>query len=213
MKTNAPLSILILLLSGGCSTTDHQTTNPYYEQIVKLTAIEGKPPYLASPFVTAGDRMYIIGHQDGSFPALGWHIEGEMGGIWDHPIKLMDGFTSQLTIENNNQSFCLDKATQFINYPIGNRHHFSWPHENLEVDRIQFIPDGIEGAIVEFRIINTDTNDKAVNFSFTGMADLRPTWLGERTNMIDAEDEVSFDERSSAVIAKDKNNPWFVMFG
>ena len=157
--------------------------------------------------------MYIIGHQDGSFPALGWHIEGEMGGIWDHPIKLMDGFTAQLTIENNNQSFCLDKATQFINYPIGNRHHFSWPQENLEVDRIQFIPDGIEGAIVEFRIINTDTNDKAVNFSFTGMADLRPTWLGERTNMIDAEDEVSFDERSSAVIAKDKNNPWFVMFG
>ena len=34
----------------------------------------------------------MVGHQDGSFPELGWHIAGEMGGIWDHPIKLMDGF-------------------------------------------------------------------------------------------------------------------------
>jgi hypothetical protein len=41
------------------------------------------------------------------------------------------------------------------------------------------------------------------------MSDLRPTWLGERTNMIDSSDEISFDEKSSAVIAKDKNNPWF----
>ena len=213
MKTITSLSTLLLLLFAGCSTTEHQTKAPYYQEIFQLAAIEGKPRYLSSPFVTAGDRVYIIGHQDGSFPDLGWHIDGEMGGVWDHPIKLMDGFSAQLTIEDSNQSFCLDKAEQFINYPLANHHHFTWPGENLEVDRIQFIPDGVEGAIIEFRIINTGTNDKAVNFSFTGMVDLRPTWLGERTDMIDAEDEIAFDERSSAVIVKDKNNPWFLMFG
>jgi glycogen debranching enzyme len=213
MKTTTVLSALLLLLFAGCSTTEHQTNSPYYQEIFQLAAIEGTSQYLPSPFVTAGDRVYIIGHQDGSFPDLGWHIDGEMGGVWDHPIKLMDGFSAQLTIEDSNRSFCLDQADQFTNYPLANRHHFTWPGENLEIDRIQFIPDGVEGAIIEFRIVNTGTNDKAINFFFTGMVDLRPTWLGERTNMNDAEDEIMFDEKSSAIIAKDKNNPWFVMFG
>jgi glycogen debranching enzyme len=213
MKVITFLYIIILLLYSGCSSADHQAERPYFPEIIKLEAIEGKPQYLASPFVTAGDRLYIIGHQDGSFPALGWHIEGEMGGVWDHPIKLMDGFTATLTTHDGNQTLCLDKAEKFINYPMANQHHFIWLQENLEVDRVQFIPDGVEGAIVEFRINNKGTSDKAITFSFTGMSDLRPTWLGERTNMIDAPDEILFDEKTSAVIAKDKNNPWFVMFG
>jgi glycogen debranching enzyme len=212
MKVITSLAVIVLLLYTGCS-TDNQTETPYYPEIIKLDAIEGKVQYLASAFVTAGDRVYIIGHQDGSFPDLGWHIDGEMGGVWDHPIKLMDGFAAQLTVQNSKKSFCLDKAEKFINYPMANQHHFAWPLENLEVDRVQFIPDGVEGAIVEFRIINKGTEDKAITFSFTGMSDLRPTWLGERTNMIDASDEISFDEKLSSVIAKDKNNPWFVMFG
>ncbi|HEY4655683.1 MAG TPA: glycogen debranching protein [Cyclobacteriaceae bacterium] len=213
MKATATLFALISFLFTGCSTTGQKTDPSFYPEIINLAAIEGKTQYLASPFVTAGDRIYIIGHQDGSFPDLGWHIDGEMGGVWDHPIKLLDGFAAQLTTGNRNRSFCLDKAEQFINYPMANHHHFTWPQENLEIDRIQFIPDGVEGAIVEFRIVNKGTNDKAVRFSFTGMTDLRPTWLGERTNMVDAEDEILFDEKSSAVIAKDKDNPWFVMFG
>jgi len=45
------------------------------------------------------------------------------------------------------------------------------------------------------------------------MVDLRPTWLGERTNMIDAEDEIHFNEKVSAAVAKDKSNSWHVMYG
>ena len=41
-----------------------------------LPTIEGRPEYLASPFVTAGDRVYVVGHQDGTFPDLGWHVDG-----------------------------------------------------------------------------------------------------------------------------------------
>ena len=58
--------------------------------------IKGKETYLNSPYVTAGDRVYMVGHQDGTFPTLGWHIKGEMGGIWNHPIKLMDGFDVEM---------------------------------------------------------------------------------------------------------------------
>ena len=42
-------------------------------------------------FVAAGDRAYDIGTEAGRYPAMGWHIRGEMGGIWAPPLKLLDG--------------------------------------------------------------------------------------------------------------------------
>ena len=46
-------------------------------------------------YVAAGDRAYVVGVQDGSqVPAvslnpngIGWHITGQMGGVWAHPIN------------------------------------------------------------------------------------------------------------------------------
>ena len=42
-------------------------------------------------YAAAGERAQINGFQDGRFYANGWHIAGEMGGIWSEPIKLVDG--------------------------------------------------------------------------------------------------------------------------
>ena len=41
--------------------------------------------------VAAGQRSYVEGFQDGRFYANGWHITGEMGGVWAPPLKLVDG--------------------------------------------------------------------------------------------------------------------------
>ncbi len=213
MKTRA--QVLIFLLSGllACSPSEQTSKDSLYKHTSELTSIEGKSQYLNSPFVTSGDRVYLVGHQDGSFPDLGWHVTGEMGGIWDHPIKLLDGFTASVKAKDNSDSFCLDKANKFVNYPMANSHHFNWDKENIAIERLQFVPDELEGVIVEFRITNSGKLEKEIVFSFTGMTDLRPTWLGERTNMIDTEDEISFDKKLSAAIARDKNNPWYTAFG
>ena len=213
MKIIIRLSTLLLFVIGGCSTAEKQSESSLNLEVISLSFIEGKPQYLASPCVTAGDRVYMVGYQDGSFPDLGWHIGGEMGGVWDHPIKLLDGFTASIKIRNSNDHYCLDKAEKFINYPMASRHHFKWSSENIEVDRIQYVPDGVEGVMVEFRIANHGKESRNLVFSFTGMTDLRPTWLGERTNMVDAEDEIAFDEKLSAAIAKDNGNPWYAAFG
>ena len=213
MKFTFFLSALALLQLFCCSTPDKEPSGNFSQQVSGMAYIGGKRQYLASPFITAGDRVYIVGYQDGSFPDLGWHVSGEMGGIWDHPIKLMDGFSANLKLKGSADSFCLNSAGQFVNYPLANRHYFTWEKENVKVERFQFVPDGVEGAVIEFRIINPGKEDKEMVFSFTGMTDLRPTWLGERTNMADAEDEISFDEKLSAFISKDKNNPWYTAFG
>jgi hypothetical protein len=42
-------------------------------------------------FVAAGTRAYVVGVENGTFPPIGWHITGQMGGVWAPPVKLLDG--------------------------------------------------------------------------------------------------------------------------
>jgi glycogen debranching enzyme len=173
-------------------------------------SIEGTEAYLPSPYVTAGNRIYMVGHQDGSFPDLGWHIPGEMGGIWNHPIKLMDGFDA--TIKTGQEVFALDEASQFINFPTANKHIFEVT-EDLEVERWQFVPDDTEGIVVQYILQNNSAEEIDLDFSFLGHFDLRPTWLGEETNMINAVDTIWYQKEQHLVMAKDVKNPWFALYG
>src|SRR5210317_319335 len=94
MKNPTSIIILILILIHSC--TSNPVTGDFSEVVEDSRFIKGKKDYLNSPYVTAGDRLYMVGHQNGTFPDLGWHVKGEMGGVWDHPIKLMDGFEVSL---------------------------------------------------------------------------------------------------------------------
>ncbi|MCB9337436.1 MAG: glycogen debranching protein [Lewinellaceae bacterium] len=185
---------------------------PSLQSLVAGTeSIAGRTAYLQSPFLAAGDRVYMVGHQDGSFPDLGWHVAGEMGGIWDHPIKLMDGFTA--AIETGGQTYCLSAADTFINFPFANKHVFEKTIPGLRVERFQFAPDGKEAVVVEFTFINQAAEEKELTFEFTGYTDLRPVWLGERTGMEDGGDFATWDEPSDSYIVKDSLNDWYVQFG
>lgn len=200
----------LIAVSFSCQ-TPLSLESEIFDSLQNLNGLSGKKDYLASPFVSAGDRVYLIGHQDGTFPDLGWHVEGEMGGIWLHPIKLMDGFTASIESEGN--SFCLDKASSFTNYPFANVHRFDNPKSGIEVERLQFVPDGKEGMTILFRIKNVDTSAKTFDFTFRGYTDLMPVWLGERTEMIDHPDDISFDEMTKIFTGKDQGNDWFVVWG
>ncbi|HKL91412.1 MAG TPA: hypothetical protein VJ880_09550, partial [Allomuricauda sp.] len=157
----------------------------------------------------AGNRVYMVGHQDGTFPALGWHIKGEMGGIWNHPIKLMDGFDVEMVV--NGQVLALSKASEFVNYPYANKHVFEFKEEDLIIERIQFVPDSVQGILIQFVIKNNNTKKIDHNVKFTGHTNLRPTWLGERSNMMDSKDSAAFQD--NYWIVKDSANTWYTIFG
>src|SRR5207248_9532498 len=42
-------------------------------------------------YVAAGTGAYVVGAENGTFPPIGWHITGQMGGVWAPPTKLLDG--------------------------------------------------------------------------------------------------------------------------
>jgi glycogen debranching enzyme len=173
--------------------------------------ISGRREYLASPYVTAGDRLYMVGQQDGTFPDMGWHVKGEMGGIWDHPIKLMDGFTSAVLIEG--QAYCLSKADSFINYPFANKLVYTSAVPGLRVERFQFVPDGKEAVVVEYRFTNKALRAINLTFEFIATTDLRPVWLGERTGLKDGKDAVQWMSGSQCMVVKDSLNDWFAVWG
>ncbi|MGB5645854.1 MAG: glycogen debranching protein [Muriicola sp.] len=186
-------------------------TFSFAELVIDTPHIEGKKAYLKSPFVTAGNRVYLVGHQDGSFPELGWHIKNEMGGLWDHPIKLMDGF--QIMLGSDGLKTTLNKADKFTNYPFANKHTFELDEQGLKAERWQFVPDDQEGILIQLVITNKTDSHRELAVSFTGYADLRPTWLGERSNMLNSPDISYFNESTDSWVVRDSLNPWFVTFG
>jgi len=182
-----------------------------WESLAELPQLTGKSGYLKSPFTAAGDRLYLIGNQDGTFSDMGWHVAGEMGGIWMHPIKLMDGFTA--SISSGETSICLDQGKLFTNYPMANAIEFDASNLGLEINRLHFVPDGKPGMVVLFQIKNVDKSEKSIRFQFNAYVDLMPVWLGERTGMIDSTDVISFDEQTQTFTGKDLGNNWFTVWG
>lgn len=205
------LTLLCLAFLPGCAPEDTDRAGSFGELLREGPSISGKTAYLASPYVTPGNRAYMVGHQDGSFPEIGWHIPGEMGGIWAHPIKLMDGFQTAMAIGGN--PLPAADSTRFVNYPMANSHHWSWDGQPLRVSRWQFVPDNLPGVALEYVFENTGEEPLKLDFSYQGHTDLRPTWLGERTGMEDGRDSAYYDGGSNAWIARDGRSPWFVAFG
>jgi hypothetical protein len=53
---------------------------------------ETKQTKIQDLYMCAWNRTYMVGSQNGGFPDFGHHVKEEMGGLWNHPIKLMDAF-------------------------------------------------------------------------------------------------------------------------
>ncbi|MFC3416461.1 alpha-L-rhamnosidase-related protein [Algoriphagus hitonicola] len=208
--TKQLLAFQLLALCWSCQ-SQPDSLSQIFQDLENQEGLEGKTEYLNSPFAAAGDRMYLVGHQDGTFPDLGWHVEGEMGGIWLHPIKLMDGFSAQLSI--NGQAQCLENAQKFTNYPYSNVVHYGEVAKGLTVDRLHFVPDGREGMVVLYRFENIGASESNFDFSWNAQVDLRPVWLGEENGMNDKEDQISFNELTGTFTAKDQRNEWFAVWG
>ena len=198
--------LLVFSQFSFAQNTITKCTAPFFENSEK---IKGKSEYLNSPYATAGDRLYMVGYQDGTFPDLGWHIQGEMGGVWCHPIKLMDGF--EVVIVVNDEKYILSKADIFENYSFGNKLTYNSLSPDFVVERYQFVPDGKKAVNIEFMIKNRTTKSLKILIELKAISNLMPVWLGERTNMIDGKDEAVFKENKWLV--KDKLNTWYVVYG
>jgi hypothetical protein len=98
-------------------------------------------------YVSAGDRAYVMGFQDGGFYAQGWHVTGEMGGVWSQPLKLVDGVWFGIDGQ------WLGPATKFTSGWGYTRMDFP-DAAGLKVSRTDFAPDGQRAALFGVRLQN-----------------------------------------------------------
>ncbi len=165
------------------------------------------------PYVTAGDRAYLIGTQDGNFPKLGQHVSGEMGGLWLPPIKLIAGFEARIVELGTDKKILLAASPEMVTYPYGNLFRYGRVLPDLDIDRFQFSPDHQQGLIVQYRFKNASGRARRLRFEWSVETDLRPGWSADRLGIRNGQDVVEWRPRNGVFIARDTDNPWFCVWG
>ena len=102
--------------------------------------------------VAAGQRSYAVGFEDGRFYANGWHITGEMGGVWTPPLKLVDGVWFGI---GDNWVGPADKFSSGYGYT-----RFDLPDTGgLQLQRTDFAPDGHRAELFGLKMTNPGASD------------------------------------------------------
>ncbi|MFL6124073.1 hypothetical protein [Actinophytocola sp.] len=93
--------------------------------------------------LVTGDRTIAMGDANGLYPASGWHIRGEMGGIWTPPVKLLDGIWFAV------DGSWLGADTPAARYTTGwGYQRFAYQPAGVSVDRVDFAPDGVGATVI-----------------------------------------------------------------
>jgi len=102
--------------------------------------------------VAAGQRSYAVGFEDGRFYANGWHITGEMGGVWTPPLKLVDGVWFGI---GDNWIGPAEKFSSGYGYT-----RFDLPDTGgLQLQRTDFAPDGHRAVLFGLKMTNPGASD------------------------------------------------------
>src|SRR5207248_1917691 len=99
-------------------------------------------------FVAAGTRAYVVGVENGTFPPIGWHITGQMGGVWAPPVKLLDGVWFGVG------GSWLDAATSYTSGPGLVRMTFP-ATGGVQPTLTEFAPDGLPTVLFGLTLVPT----------------------------------------------------------
>lgn len=167
-------------------------------------------------YVCSNERIKLIGTIDGYFPDFGHHLEKEMGGLWLHPIKLLDGFWLRFTDHNSKTVDSYILSDSFENYPHKNVFGYdnSLGHTPVKIKRTQLAPLDSNGIIITYEFINKSNTERQLSASFLTRTDLSPVWLSEDAKIYDGRtDEMEYLPDDCGYYGKDSDNPWHVIIG
>src|SRR5215218_2378034 len=161
-------------------------------------------------YVAAGDRAYVIGSEDGRFPPMGWHIRGEMGGVWAHPIKLLDGYWFRLG------DTWLPKASRFTTGAGYVQMRFP-KTEGLEVTRTEFAPNRSPVMLVGLTLRNPGDTSRSINLTMDARSEIMAAypwgWTTPNAEQFNREDRANYNSTSGTLTFKENDKPWYAMVG
>ena len=155
-------------------------------------------------YVAAGDRAYIVGVQDGSLvpdvnlnpDGIGWHITGQMGGVWAHPIKLLN----QIQFLLNGDPF--PPAANFVSGAGYVRLELS-PTNGIVISETEFAPDGLPVVLIGVRLHNSIKSASSFTLAIQAESELIPAFPWTSTTptseSLHLPDQVSIDPTLGAL--------------
>jgi hypothetical protein len=97
--------------------------------------------------VTAGQRSYVQGYENGLFYANGFHIAGEMGGVWAPPLKLVDGVWFGVGNDWVGPAARFFSGWGYTRYALPSI-------DGLQAQRIDFAPDANRAVLFGLKLSN-----------------------------------------------------------
>jgi hypothetical protein len=145
-------------------------------------------------YIASSERAYVVGFEDGRFYANGWHITGEMGGVWTPPLKLVDGVWFGVDDQ------WIGPATKFRS---------GWGYTEmdlpatagLELSRTDFAPDGGRAALFGLHVRNPGAAARTVKVMVDAHSELLGAYPWGFDNVVphasdNLTDSAAFDGRA-----------------
>ena len=216
MKTRKAFVYLLIMAFIGfaCQSRNGWVNDNLDVEVIQtiMSGLSNQSGQGVNPYLTAGDKTYIIGTQDGNFPDLGSHVPNEMGGVWNHMIKLLDGFWLQVKTDGSDPIW-LAEASSYTNYPYGSEFTYSPIGEGVHVNRFQFCPQGLNGVVVTYTFDNQSSMDQVLTVDFVAKTDISPVWSSDQIDIMDAADTIEWDATTSLFKAHDLEHEWNTVWG
>jgi hypothetical protein len=147
-----------------------------------------------------------MGSEDGRFPPMGWHIRGEMGGVWAHPMKLLDGYWFALDGQ------WIPQASKFTTGPGYAQLQFPTT-DGLNVTRTVFSSDGSPVVLVGLTLQDPDSVSKSVKLAMHARSEIMAAypwgWTTPNAKEFNGPDEGSYDRSTGTLTFKESGKPWY----
>ena len=162
--------------------------------------------------VAAGDRAYVMGFEDGLFYAQGWHITGEMGGVYSQPLKFVDGVWFAVEdrwlggIETRPDRA---RAVRFTSGWGYTRTDFE-AVGGVELSRTDFAPDGRRAGLFGLRMRNTGAQ-RTVSVKVDAHSELLNhypwAWTTPSALEFNLQDTGAYDAARGALVFREDGKP------
>jgi len=164
----------------------------------------------AKRYVAAGDQAYVIGAEDGRFPPMGWHIRGEMGGVWAHPVKLLDGYWFAV---NDTWLPAADRFTTGAGWV-----QLRFPNtDGFAVTRTEVAPDGLSAVLVGLTVRNTQGGARSLQLKLDAHSELMGAypwgWTTPNAKDANGKDTGSFSAGNGTLTFNEPGKPWYAVVG
>ncbi|HEY2271330.1 MAG TPA: hypothetical protein VGH30_01045 [Jatrophihabitantaceae bacterium] len=150
-------------------------------------------------FFVIGTRFYEGGAEDATYPAMGFHTRGEMGGFWSLPIKLLDGVWFGV----NDNWLSASKYTSGWGYARMNL----GTQDGVKITRTDVAPDGLRAGLIGLTL--TSSAKRTITLKMDAHSELMSVypWGDTKPSQTDANLQDTGAVNGNSLVFRDQGTP------